>query len=128
MLIHQKDWNVYLPYVTFAYNTSLHSSTNEIPFYLMHGRDPVLLIQLKLGQIDFETLPVQDYRRQLVSKLQEAFEVSNYVHEKQCQLTEVSKSPTRQNSNLYVVGDLIWLYSPKHKLCIETDCAHQQCV
>ena len=36
---HQKDWDEYLPYVVHAYRTSVHDSTRESPFYLMHGRD-----------------------------------------------------------------------------------------
>lgn len=34
---HQRDWDVLLPYVTFAYNTSIHSSTGRTPFILMYG-------------------------------------------------------------------------------------------
>ena len=36
-----RDWDVQLPYVLFAYRTSLHESTGESPFFLMYG-DPVL--------------------------------------------------------------------------------------
>ncbi|CAF1320108.1 unnamed protein product [Rotaria sordida] len=31
-----------LPFVTFNYNTSVHSSTKQIPFEMMYGRAPVL--------------------------------------------------------------------------------------
>ncbi len=31
------DWPKYLPAVLFAYNTSVHSATKQIPFFLMHG-------------------------------------------------------------------------------------------
>jgi hypothetical protein len=34
---HQKDWNIYLLYVLHAYRTSVHSSTKEIPYFLMYG-------------------------------------------------------------------------------------------
>jgi len=36
----QRDWVAWVPYVTFAYQTSVHDATNETPFYLMYGRDP----------------------------------------------------------------------------------------
>ena len=36
---HQKDWDVYLPYVLHAYRTSIHSSTHETLYFLMYGRD-----------------------------------------------------------------------------------------
>ena len=37
---NQKDWDQWIPYVTFAYNTTPHTSTKETPFFLMYGRDP----------------------------------------------------------------------------------------
>ena len=33
------DWERYLDYVIFSYNTSVHASLKESPFYLMYGRD-----------------------------------------------------------------------------------------
>ena len=38
----KKRWPEQLDYVTFAYNTTPHSSTGHSPFYLMYGRDPRL--------------------------------------------------------------------------------------
>ena len=34
-----KDWDEHLPYVLFAYGTSIQTSTQESPFYLLYGRD-----------------------------------------------------------------------------------------
>jgi transposase InsO family protein len=36
------NWDDQLPFVTFNYNTSIHSSTKQIPFEMMYGRKPVL--------------------------------------------------------------------------------------
>jgi len=33
----QRDWDVWVPYVCFAYNTSVHSSTQSSPFELVFG-------------------------------------------------------------------------------------------
>ena len=35
------NWDEYLNYVTSAHNTSVQASTNETPFYLLYGRDPL---------------------------------------------------------------------------------------
>lgn len=35
------DWDRYLKFATFAYNTSVHSSFDDTPFYLLYGRDVV---------------------------------------------------------------------------------------
>ena len=37
----KKNWDDLLPYVLFAYRTTVHSATGETPFYLMFGRDAV---------------------------------------------------------------------------------------
>ena len=35
-----RDWCELAPFVTFAYNTSRHSSTSFSPFYLLYLREP----------------------------------------------------------------------------------------
>jgi hypothetical protein len=40
--LRKTDWDEQLPFVTFNYNTSVHSSTKQIPFEMMYGRTPVL--------------------------------------------------------------------------------------
>ncbi|MBW0557242.1 hypothetical protein O181_096957 [Austropuccinia psidii MF-1] len=37
---HQDDWNTWLPLAEFAYNNSDHSSTKQLPFFTVYGRDP----------------------------------------------------------------------------------------
>ena len=38
----RSDWDDQLPFVTFNYNTTVHSTTQIVPFELMYGRSPVL--------------------------------------------------------------------------------------
>ncbi|CAF4928662.1 unnamed protein product, partial [Rotaria socialis] len=42
--LRKTDWDDQLPFVTFNYNTSIHSSTKQIPFEMMYGRTPILPI------------------------------------------------------------------------------------
>ena len=42
-----KSWWAPLPYVLFAYNTSLNASTKEVPFFVIFGRDPIEPSDLK---------------------------------------------------------------------------------
>ncbi|CAF4577179.1 unnamed protein product [Rotaria sp. Silwood2] len=41
--LRKTDWDDQLPFVTFNYNTSIHSSTKQIPFEMMYGRASILL-------------------------------------------------------------------------------------
>ncbi|CAF4585403.1 unnamed protein product, partial [Rotaria magnacalcarata] len=42
--LRKTDWDDQLPFVTFNYNASIHSSTKPIPFEMMYGRTPILPI------------------------------------------------------------------------------------
>jgi len=42
-------WDEPLPYVTFAYNTAVQESTQHSPYYLVHGREPRLPLDVSLG-------------------------------------------------------------------------------
>ncbi len=42
------DWDDQIPYVLFAYRTSLQKSTGESPFFLLHGRDACLPSEMTL--------------------------------------------------------------------------------
>lgn len=42
------DWDEWLPFLLFAYRTSVHESTKQTLFYLMFGRDPRLPTQRAL--------------------------------------------------------------------------------
>ena len=42
----QAEWDVYLPKMAFAYNTSVHATTGLTPFEVVYGRKPKLPIDL----------------------------------------------------------------------------------
>ena len=45
----ERDWTLYLDVVIYAYNCSIQASTNQTPFYVIYGREPVLPLDLSLG-------------------------------------------------------------------------------
>lgn len=66
----QSDWDEYLPYVTFAYNTSKQSTTQIEPFKLMYGREAILPFDVPQPITKLST--VNDYYTQLVQFLKQA--------------------------------------------------------
>ena len=75
----QRDWDRMLPYVAFAYNTQVHDSTHERPFYMVHGRDPVFSVDLILDPRTKEYSGDQDtdeFRAELITNLRFAWNLA----------------------------------------------------
>jgi len=66
----QEHWDQIIPYVLFAYNTSVHASTHEMPFYLIYGRDARYPIDVSRYSASVEDLPIEDYRVQLKERVE----------------------------------------------------------
>ena len=45
-----RDWDKRIPYVLYAYRTSVQESTKESPFFLLYGRDARLPTEAALTQ------------------------------------------------------------------------------
>ncbi|KAK6046750.1 integrase core domain protein [Cooperia oncophora] len=73
----EEDWDLFLPCVTFCYNTTINEATGESPYFLLFGRDPIFVIDRILNPQEPTSIPdsngVLDYRAQLVSALQLAW-------------------------------------------------------
>jgi hypothetical protein len=42
---HMKGWDELVPWLTFAYNTTKHASTGQVPFEMLYGRQAVLPLE-----------------------------------------------------------------------------------
>ncbi|KHJ88557.1 integrase core domain protein [Oesophagostomum dentatum] len=71
--IKHEDWDLFLPCVSFCYNTSINEATGETPYFLMFGRDPVFTIDRILNPTERPHMPTFDeaaeYKAQLISAL-----------------------------------------------------------
>ncbi|XP_019645940.1 PREDICTED: uncharacterized protein LOC109486545 [Branchiostoma belcheri] len=70
---NQRDWDVHLPMVKFAFNTSEHSTTKFTPYFIMHGREARLPVELMFGIPSAVSAPVQEYVRDMVDKFPQIF-------------------------------------------------------
>ena len=115
---HPKDWDVFLPYVLFAYRTSVQASTGETPFFLMHGRDPAHPYDLMYGAVPESEAPstVQRFRSELTDRIVEGMERARAALEA-TQKKQKRHYDARHSPATFGTGDLVLLRAqePKNK-------------
>ena len=107
---HPFDWEMQLPKVCMAYNTSVQSSTGYSPFFLMFGRKAKLPIDLMYGFQQAQTTTneyVAELQRTISTAYQHVREKVKGQHEKQKEYYN-----RKIHGKPYSDGDLVWLYSP----------------
>lgn len=109
---HHRDWDQFLQYVIFAYNSSVHETTGYSPFYLLHGKEPTLPIDatLGLGQHELQATSNED----VAVHWEEAKRI---VTEREYKSKEKSKErydATRRTQD-FEPGDLVHIRMPTSK-------------
>jgi len=111
ILEDQSNWDKRLPYATFVFNTTPHTSTGFTPHELLFGRKPNILGLLQRDPPD-ALYAYGDYVKELRSRLQSSYQVvrNNLVRHK-----ERSKEYHDRNVNtpLFTIGDKVLLYDEK---------------
>ncbi|WKY05451.1 hypothetical protein Q1695_006010 [Nippostrongylus brasiliensis] len=81
------DWDRFLPSCVFCYNTSVHTSTDDTPFFLMFGRDPIfsvdLIIKDKTVPHFFSDDDAAVYKESLLSALHSAWSLASQHNTRQ---------------------------------------------
>lgn len=114
LLSHGGEWDGFLKQVAFAYNTSPHASTKFSPFYLMHGREARVPVDVLVSSpvMDSEKArSVSEYVTVLVKRLESAFGTARLY---------ASEATERQKlyydkavcHHPHKVGTLVWLNNP----------------
>lgn len=110
---NQRDWDIYLPLALFAYRTSINETTEESPFYLLYGRDPVLPANLKYP-IPTTYADERNYKDIITERLQDAWNITRIKIERaqKHQKDNYDKSAITTD---YHVGDKVLVYTPRPK-------------
>ena len=66
-----KNWDDYLPFIEFAYNRSVHSTTNFSPFEIVFGFNPLTPLDLLPLQVNEMTSLDGQKKVEMVKKLHE---------------------------------------------------------
>ena len=105
----QTDWDMYLPFCIFAYNSSIQASSNESPFYLLYGRDPFLPSDAAL----FCTPSVYDERNHYASDLSKrltfAWDLAK-THIVKAQEQQKSYYDRKAKPSNFNIGDRVMLF------------------
>ena len=109
---NQKDWDVYLPLLVLAYNSSLHDTTKCTPSKMMLGRELRLPIDLALGIPEKRISQCEsDYAYQLERQLVQTHDFAR----KHMQISSDGMKRHYDRSSCFKefsVGDLVWFHNP----------------
>ena len=110
-----RDWDTRLPYVLFAYRTSMQESTKESPFFLLYGRDAQLPTEAALSPPeDSEFVDLDDYRAEVAQKLSHAWEMAR-SNVTRAQKQQKKYYDRRARPSNFCVGDRVFVYMPTAK-------------
>lgn len=107
---NQRDWDIYLPLVTFSYNTSQHETTKQTPFYLVYGREATLPLDASINHVTNEDDDV-DYLLERVRQTRK--DVLEIIERNQMKQKKRYDAEHRQVE--YKPGQLILVYTPFRK-------------
>uniref|UniRef100_A0A131Z2I3 RNA-directed DNA polymerase n=1 Tax=Rhipicephalus appendiculatus TaxID=34631 RepID=A0A131Z2I3_RHIAP len=103
------NWDRVLPYVTFAYNTTIRATTGFSPFFLLYGRQPSHTIDtlLPYRPDTSECQPISDVARQAEEcrQLTRTFTSQEHQRKKENRTTSLPDP-------CYAPGSLVWLTVP----------------
>lgn len=106
-----RDWDVALPYVTFAYNSSRHDTAGYSPFYLLFGREPALPLDTVLPAPVFTS----DYARTAIARADHARQVAR-ARLCSSQVSQKSLYDSRHQARQFTPGSLVLLWSPSRRV------------
>lgn len=103
----QTDWDEYLSYVTFAYNTAQQSTTQIAPFKLMYGRDPTLPFDTPTPITKMSL--VNDYYSQLCRFMEQAKSMARTNIKQQQNIYKRTYDTGRQDLSPLKPGRLVFI-------------------
>ena len=106
----QKDWDLQLPYATFAYRSTLQESTGETPNMMMLGRETSLPIDLINEFPKHELGEELDYAEELRDRIQSAHERAS-EHLKASARRQKQGYDRKVSGRSLKEGDFVWVYN-----------------
>ena len=98
----QDDWTEYLPFAEFAYNNTLHASTQQTPFFANYGYHPKLDM---LNPVANNNPAAEGFAKQL-SELQATLRLQLQIAQESY---KASTDKFRNEAPTFKIGDKVWL-------------------
>uniref|UniRef100_A0A8R1HMZ2 RNA-directed DNA polymerase n=1 Tax=Caenorhabditis japonica TaxID=281687 RepID=A0A8R1HMZ2_CAEJA len=101
------DWDTILPFTTFSYNNTVHSTTGETPFFLVFGRDPTLTIDRIIDPAPAtKKTDIGWFKESLTTTLREVWKQAA-TRSREAQATYQNKANERANGSDIRPGDRV---------------------
>ncbi|UYV70906.1 hypothetical protein LAZ67_8001072 [Cordylochernes scorpioides] len=105
--VEQRDWDVILPYVTFAYYTAKQDTTGFTPFKLIHGREAETTVDT-LFPNPHEDLQ-EEFIQKIASRIEETRQLAR-IETLKAQEKDKARYDSKHEAMDYNVGDLVWIF------------------
>ena len=107
----QRNWDIILPYVLYAYNTTTGRKHGRSPFNILYGRDPKSPFLLKLlgGSSQVPQNPTQQWLRHVDRHRDFIKEVVTAMDQEAREQSHAYANQSRRDKQLYKPGTLIWV-------------------
>ena len=109
---HQKDWDIKINCVLFAYRTAFHETLKDSPFFVVYGREPRIPMDVRFLNPNkkIKKGSIEEYRRYVVSGWRRSrLMLANELMVAQAKLMS-SKSNIRRIEIEFTIGEPVWLY------------------
>lgn len=114
------NWDSVLPYVTYAYNTAVQSTTQFSPFRLLYNREPLHTVDTLFPFPPATTNVTLEEATSRAEECRQLARCRTFDH----QAASKSRYDSHHRHVAYNQGDLVWLWVPQRKpgLCEKLIC------
>lgn len=110
---NQTNWDKVLPFITFAYNTSIQATTNFSPFFLLFGREASVTLDTILP---YRSDATENHTlSEMASNAEECRQIAR-LRTINSQAEQKRRYDSRHQSNRFNPGDLVWLWIPQRQV------------
>ena len=100
-----------MPFIEFAYNRSVHSTTDFSPFEIVYGFNPLTLLDLLPLAVNERTSLDDQKKAEMVNKLHE----SVWQHMKKKNEQYATKANKGHRQVIFKPGDWVWVHMRKER-------------